>query len=217
MKCTWSPEALCHSSKASRYLMSDWFFTGSPFEDMKLHFLQMGNHFVTPAYYIALVYKTRRPSYRIEQNPQLMLYLESDLILSDLIPLVASNALISAWIRLSWKITKKKEFRRPTINSARLFVCEPGHLSAIFLKRIGLFATIDWGADVTHLGSSDPHQTPIPATDPGAPLPLQAPSLYTTCHPDSSTVDRIILVTSFGVLVVAASGLLTHSFASPRV
>ena len=36
------------------------------------------------------------------------------------------------------------------------------------------------------LGSSGPHQTPMPATEPTLPFPLQAPSLYTTSHPLSS-------------------------------
>lgn len=36
------------------------------------------------------------------------------------------------------------------------------------------------------LGSSGPHQTPMPAMEPTLPFPLQAPSLYTTSHPLSS-------------------------------
>ena len=44
------------------------------------------------------------------------------------------------------------------------------------------------------LGSSGPHQTPMPATEPTLPFPLQAPSLYTTSHPISSTERERFLI-----------------------
>lgn len=40
---------------------------------------------------------------------------------------------------------------------------------------------------VWYLGSLGPHQTPMPAIEPLLPLPLHAPSVYTTRHPSSSS------------------------------
>ncbi|TEB38727.1 hypothetical protein FA13DRAFT_1724663, partial [Coprinellus micaceus] len=56
------------------------------------------------------------------------------------------------------------------MSSALLFVWSPGHRSAMFL------------------GSPAPHHTPTPAFEPSCPLPLHAPSLYTTSQSGPTTI-----------------------------
>lgn len=71
------------------------------------------------------------------------------------------------------------------------------------------------------LGSSGPHQTPMPATEPTLPFPLQAPSLYTTSHSLSSTERERFLVlettTEGSQLLVDALAFETSGGSTPRV
>ena len=48
-----------------------------------------------------------------------------------------------------------------------------------------------------YLGSSRPHHTPIPATEPALPFPLHAPSEYTTSQPDSSWIFSVLSAAHF--------------------
>ena len=70
------------------------------------------------------------------------------------------------------------------------------------------------------LGSFGPHQTPIPAMEPILPFPLQAPSLYTTSHPlSSSERERFLLLettTEGSQLLVDASAIETSCEGAPR-
>ena len=69
------------------------------------------------------------------------------------------------------------------------------------------------------LGSSGPHQTPMPATEPTLPLLLQAPSLYTTSHSLSSRERERFLIlettTEVSQLLFGASAFGT-SVGTPR-
>jgi hypothetical protein len=70
------------------------------------------------------------------------------------------------------------------------------------------------------LGSSGPHQTPMPATEPTLPFPLQAPSLYTTSHSlSSSERERFLTVETTregSQLLVDASAFETSGGGTPR-
>ena len=108
-------------------------------------------------------------------------------------------------LRFSTKRQSTAHERR-TVNSARLFVCAPGHLSAMFLRlAVGLCTSESVGRTrESHLMSSRPHHTPTPATDPGFPFPLHAPSEYTTSQPDSSSMTSVVNAAHLDVLELLA-------------
>ena len=75
---------------------------------------------------------------------------------------------------------------------------------------------------MTDLGSSGPHQTPMPAIDPGFPFPLHAPSLYTTSRSELVVVEveaRLLLVSREGpasALVLPSEATAPTEGSTPR-
>jgi hypothetical protein len=56
-------------------------------------------------------------------------------------------------------------------------------------SQAGMSGTAVFVEKITYRGSSTPHHTPMPATDPSCPFPEHAPSVYTTSSAIADVLD----------------------------